>query len=150
LFGPERIHMEHPPSFLATRALQTQIKAHPMVVQVPAQRWAAKMAGALGCGVKAEINSHNFDVCRLCQHRWIAVAGMTGFRNNAGTSAMTNWVSPSSQQIAFGRSKSGDIACISTQPVHRRLRWNRVCSHQQCGFLLVLHIFYGPSRRFIL
>lgn len=28
---------------------------------------------------------------------------MVGFRNNVGTSALTNWVSPQSQQIAFGR-----------------------------------------------
>ena len=42
----------------------------------------------------------------LCQHRWIAIAGMVGFRNNVGTAPMTNWQSPQSQQIAFGRGMS--------------------------------------------
>ena len=42
----------------------------------------------------------------LCQHRWTAVAGMVGFRNKVGEAALTNWVSPQSQQIAFGRGQS--------------------------------------------
>ena len=42
----------------------------------------------------------------LCQHRWPGVAGMVGFRNNVGSAALTNWVSPQSQQIAFGRGES--------------------------------------------
>ncbi|PIL31175.1 hypothetical protein GSI_05872 [Ganoderma sinense ZZ0214-1] len=46
----------------------------------------------------------------LCQHRWIAVAGMVGFRNNVGVAALTNWVSPQSQQIAFGRGDRGFVA----------------------------------------
>src|SRR6266851_10383333 len=40
---------------------------------------------------------------RFCQHRWPAIAGMVGFRNNVGSAALTGWVSPSSQQIAFAR-----------------------------------------------
>ncbi|EEB90215.1 hypothetical protein MPER_11606 [Moniliophthora perniciosa FA553] len=39
----------------------------------------------------------------LCQHRWIAISGMVGFRNTVGSAAINNWVSPQSQQIAFGR-----------------------------------------------
>ncbi len=39
----------------------------------------------------------------LCQHRWHAVAGMVGFRNNVGSAAITNWVLPQGSQIAFGR-----------------------------------------------
>lgn len=39
----------------------------------------------------------------LCQHRWIAFAGMVGWRNQVGTAAMNNWVSPASNRIAFGR-----------------------------------------------
>ncbi|KAF5347543.1 hypothetical protein D9757_014297 [Collybiopsis confluens] len=46
----------------------------------------------------------------ICQHRWVAIAGMTGFRNNVGTAEMTNWVSPQSNQIAFGRGSLGFVA----------------------------------------
>ncbi|KAI0366013.1 glycoside hydrolase [Pilatotrama ljubarskyi] len=46
----------------------------------------------------------------LCQHRWTAVAGMVGFRNNVGSAALTNWQSPQSQQIAFGRGALGFVA----------------------------------------
>ncbi|PFH45132.1 carbohydrate-binding module family 20 protein [Amanita thiersii Skay4041] len=45
----------------------------------------------------------------LCQHRFIAITGMVGFRNTVGTASMTNWVSPQSQQIAFGRGSAGFI-----------------------------------------
>lgn len=46
----------------------------------------------------------------LCQHRYIAISGMVGFRNAVGTAAMTNWVSPQSQRIAFGRGSIGYVA----------------------------------------
>ncbi|KAI0360779.1 glycoside hydrolase [Trametes cingulata] len=46
----------------------------------------------------------------LCQHRWTAVAGMVGFRNNVGSAALTNWQSPQSEQIAFGRGALGFVA----------------------------------------
>ncbi|EGO22943.1 glycoside hydrolase family 13 protein [Serpula lacrymans var. lacrymans S7.9] len=46
----------------------------------------------------------------LCQHRWSAIAGMVGFHNNVGTAALGDWVSPSSQQIAFGRGALGFVA----------------------------------------
>ncbi|KAI0034829.1 glycoside hydrolase [Vararia minispora EC-137] len=46
----------------------------------------------------------------LCQHRWLAVSGMAGFRNSVGSAALTSWVSPSSQQIAFGRGSAGFVA----------------------------------------
>ena len=45
----------------------------------------------------------------LCQHRWTAVAGMVGFRNNVGSAGITNWVAPQSQQIAFSRG----MICLS-------------------------------------
>jgi len=59
----------------------------------------------------------NYGVCSgnggsdgwLCQHRWTAVAGMVGFHNKVGSEKMTNWVSPTSQQIAFGRGKIGFV-----------------------------------------
>ncbi|KAK7047174.1 hypothetical protein VNI00_006840 [Paramarasmius palmivorus] len=46
----------------------------------------------------------------LCQHRWIAFSGMVGFRNTVGSAALNNWVSPQSQQIAFGRGSAGFVA----------------------------------------
>jgi len=46
----------------------------------------------------------------LCQHRFVAITGMVGFRNQVGSAAMTNWVSPQSQQIAFGRGSLGFVA----------------------------------------
>ncbi|TFK33166.1 glycoside hydrolase [Crucibulum laeve] len=46
----------------------------------------------------------------LCQHRFIAISGMVGFRNQVGSAAITNWVSPQSEQIAFGRGSAGFVA----------------------------------------
>ncbi|PSR82077.1 hypothetical protein PHLCEN_2v6147 [Hermanssonia centrifuga] len=46
----------------------------------------------------------------LCQHRWVAISGMVGFHNNVGSAALVNWVSPQSQQIAFGRGALGFVA----------------------------------------
>ncbi|KAJ7175109.1 glycoside hydrolase family 13 protein [Mycena crocata] len=46
----------------------------------------------------------------LCQHRFVAISGMVGFRNQVGSAALTNWVSPQSQQIAFGRGSAGFVA----------------------------------------
>jgi hypothetical protein len=46
----------------------------------------------------------------LCQHRWLGVAGMVGFRNAVGSAAMTNWVSPAANRIAFGRGSTGFVA----------------------------------------
>ncbi|KAK2464550.1 hypothetical protein APHAL10511_003408 [Amanita phalloides] len=46
----------------------------------------------------------------LCQHRYIAIAGMVGFRNNVGSAPITDWVSPRSDQIAFGRGSHGFVA----------------------------------------
>ncbi|PBK84861.1 glycoside hydrolase family 13 protein [Armillaria gallica] len=45
-----------------------------------------------------------------CQHRWIAFTGMVEFRNNVGSAALTDWVSPQSSQIAFGRGSAGFVA----------------------------------------
>jgi len=46
----------------------------------------------------------------FCQHRWPAIAGMVGFRNNVGDAALAGWISPSSQQIAFARGSLGFVA----------------------------------------
>lgn len=35
---------------------------------------------------------------------------MVGFRNAVQTNAMTNWVSPTSQRVAFGRGNAGFVA----------------------------------------
>ncbi|KAK0199513.1 glycoside hydrolase [Desarmillaria ectypa] len=45
-----------------------------------------------------------------CQHRWVAFTGMVGFRNSVGSAPLTNWVSPQSSQIAFGRGSAGFVA----------------------------------------
>ncbi|KAI0275828.1 glycoside hydrolase [Russula aff. rugulosa BPL654] len=51
------------------------------------------------------------DVIRwFCQHRWPAIAGMVGFRNNVGDAPLTGWVASSSQQIAFARGSLGFVA----------------------------------------
>ncbi|KAJ3714432.1 glycoside hydrolase [Lentinula raphanica] len=46
----------------------------------------------------------------LCQHRWLPVSGMVGFKNNVGSAELTDWVSPQSEQIAFGRGALGFVA----------------------------------------
>ncbi|KAE9396568.1 glycoside hydrolase [Gymnopus androsaceus JB14] len=46
----------------------------------------------------------------LCQHRWVPVSGMVGFRNHVGSAALNNWVSPQSDRIAFGRGALGFVA----------------------------------------
>ena len=59
--------------------------------------------------VRASLNHHEVQIFlsaflhRFCQHRWQAIAGMVGFRNQVGSAPLTAWVSPSSQQIAFAR-----------------------------------------------
>ena len=66
---------------------------------------ALTMAGAMA-GQSTIIWLHNelvHIISRLCQHRWVAFAGIVGFRNKAGPAELTNWVSPSSNRIAFGR-----------------------------------------------
>ncbi|RDB27268.1 Alpha-amylase [Hypsizygus marmoreus] len=46
----------------------------------------------------------------LCQHRYIPISGMVGFRNNVGSAGITNWMSAQSQRIAFGRGSAGYVA----------------------------------------
>ncbi|KAJ2924842.1 hypothetical protein H1R20_g12260, partial [Candolleomyces eurysporus] len=48
----------------------------------------------------------------LCQHRYIAISGMVGFYNAAGSNGLTNWYSPNGepQRIAFGRGNAAFIA----------------------------------------
>ncbi|KAF7966864.1 hypothetical protein HWV62_36699 [Athelia sp. TMB] len=45
-----------------------------------------------------------------CQHRYVAISGMVGFHNTAGSAAMVHWVAGSDQQIAFGR---GSVAFVA-------------------------------------
>jgi hypothetical protein len=46
----------------------------------------------------------------ICQHRYVAISGMVGFRNAVGSTPLTDWVSPNPQQIAFGRGSIGFVA----------------------------------------
>ena len=41
----------------------------------------------------------------ICQHRWIAFAGMVGFHNQVGTSPVTHQVTSGQNRVAFGRGK---------------------------------------------
>lgn len=50
----------------------------------------------------------------LCQHRFVAITGMVGFRNTVGSAALTNWVSPQSQLIAFGRGRFYKLSSFVT------------------------------------
>ncbi|KAF7968542.1 hypothetical protein HWV62_30161 [Athelia sp. TMB] len=45
-----------------------------------------------------------------CQHRYVAISGMVGFHNTAGSAPMVHWVAGSDQQIAFGR---GSVAFVA-------------------------------------
>ena len=80
----------------------------------------------------------------LCQHRWPAVAGMVGFRNNVGSAALTNWVSPQSQQIAFGRGAYSPLAfTLTAADPSSHLRCSRLRRDQQRRLRLdcdVLHL----------
>jgi len=49
-----------------------------------------------------------------CQHRWTAISGMVGFRNAVQITDITNWVSPSSQRVAFGRGNAGFVVINNT------------------------------------
>ncbi|XP_049948012.1 alpha-amylase 1-like [Schistocerca serialis cubense] len=46
----------------------------------------------------------------VCEHRWRQIYNMVGFRNNAGTTAMSNWWDNGNYQIAFSRGNTGFIA----------------------------------------
>ena len=78
----------------------------------------------------------------FCQHRWVAIAGMVGFRNNVGSAALTNWVSPQGSQIAFGRGMPLTLSpTTSSLSVFLVLcRCARLCGHQQRRFGLVHHL----------
>ena len=78
----------------------------------------------------------------LCQHRWVAIAGMVGFRNNVGSAALTNWVSPQGSQIAFGRGTSLTLSPTTSSLIVFLVscRCARLCGHQQRGLGLVHHL----------
>jgi hypothetical protein len=75
---------------------------------------------------------------------------MVGFRNKVGSAALTAWVSPSSQQIAFARgtylTHSLDYQVL-TYKEHRRAR---LCRDQQRGQRMEYDIHDGPARRLVL
>jgi glycosidase len=49
-----------------------------------------------------------------CQHRWTPISGMVSFRNAVQTADITDWVSPSSQRVAFGRGRAGFVVINNT------------------------------------
>lgn len=83
--------------------------AHPMAVNqffwhVNSSLFPFKIIGSGSCSTTGGANGW------LCQHRFVAITGMVGFRNNVGSATLNNWVSPQSQQIAFGRGSLGYVA----------------------------------------
>ncbi|KAJ8701160.1 hypothetical protein PTI98_004117 [Pleurotus ostreatus] len=46
----------------------------------------------------------------MCQHRWVAIGGMTRFRNAVQDAPLENLQSPRDDRIAFSRGKSGFVA----------------------------------------
>lgn len=80
---------------------------HPSILS--SYRFADKGEGAPNGGAGA-CSGNGGSGSWLCQHRFTPVSGMVGFRNNVGSSPVTNWVSPQSNQIAFGRGSLGYLA----------------------------------------
>ena len=66
-------------------------------------------AGPPGVGVNGGSNcmdGRNW----VCEHRWAPIANMVNWRNAAGTSAVENWQTGNSNQIAFSRGRKAFIA----------------------------------------
>jgi hypothetical protein len=82
----------------------------------------------------------------LCQHRFVAITGMVGFRNQVGTSAITNWVSPQSQQIAFGRGTDPLYISDGERLVKETHRLRGLRRDQQRGLGVVHDIHDVPSQ----
>jgi hypothetical protein len=91
--------MELRPFFLAIRFLIPTM-GRPMEIMGLARAAAVLMDGQSSTSLYAVILTFSH---RLCQHRLTAIAGAVGFRNTVGYREMTNWFSPSSQRIAYGR-----------------------------------------------
>lgn len=95
-----------------------------MEITVPALAIVVPMAGM--CKTKICHNPNLFFISRLCQHRWTAVSNMVAFHNTVGSEQMTNWYSPSNQQIAFGR--GNEIATLFSSYSHKPLIQVRLAS----------------------
>ena len=77
----------------------------------------------------------------LCQHRWTAISGMTGFRNAVDGAPITNWVSPQSNRIAFGRGKCLSLrSYLAILTGHLRFGWLR--RHQQWWLGMERYFYY--------
>lgn len=50
----------------------------------------------------------------LCQHRWTAISGMNGFRNQVGGAQLTGWTQGTNNQVAFSR---GGVFRLSCSPI---------------------------------
>jgi len=79
----------------------------------------------------------------LCQHRW--VGAMVGFHNTVGSSDMTNWVSPSSQQIAFGRGALGFVVINNADSPWTAKFTTSLPSGTYCNAAWVVAAFTGST-----
>ncbi|KAG8970027.1 hypothetical protein FRC03_011826 [Tulasnella sp. 419] len=83
---------------------------HPTILssyQFSSNDAGAPNGGAGTCSGSGGSNGWN------CEHRWTAIAGMVKFYNKVKGTSLTNWVSGSSSQIAFGRGSVGFVAINS-------------------------------------
>ncbi|KAF9524368.1 glycoside hydrolase superfamily [Crepidotus variabilis] len=95
--------------FLASYFLLAYPYGRPTILSGYAFSFSMTGAGSPNGGV-GTCNGTNGVNGWLCQHRYTGITGMVGFRNSVGNTALTDWVAPSSQQIAFGRGSRGFIA----------------------------------------
>src|SRR6266404_5614647 len=80
-----------------------------------------RMDGTLSLHRPRDVTWTIVTLCRFCQHRWLAISGMVGFRHQVGSAPLNGWVSPSSQQIAFSRGTS----CLFSQYGGNSRAWSK-------------------------
>ena len=107
------IHMGHQRSFQATPS-RTTTMAHRTAVRLfprPLFHLSFALPGAGTCTGTGGENGW------LCQHRWPAITGMVRFRMTVSSdSSISNWVSPQTDRIAFGRGAFDVVEVSRTTP----------------------------------
>ncbi len=134
-YSPLHIHTERPPFFPATNIRRLMMALLIMVSHIfhPLILRSCSLFSAR-CG---NLFRYRRSERMVLPASLDSLHGMVGFRNNVDSAALTDWVSPQSSQIAFGR---GDFHTIlssylwSIPDIYSRVRW--FCSHQQCSLRL--------------